>query len=287
METYNRFNFNPTWLLSYAINSNYLLRYMGSLSTRRPSPQELSDNQFVLSPLMYRSGNPLLRNELLLENELLLRVTQNKWQLDWSLSSLNQFKPIITSYQLVKDGGREFILRQPTNGKRINRYETDLYLSLNLLDDNLSFGLDSRLIYFSLERDQPFTNYDKWLTRLAASLSYRYKNLSLDYYQIIYGNEISNLEISDLEKVSYVSAGYQKGNLGIYASFFFPFRKNKVNVKTLDDAPYYSTYDYRMRSKEKTFAVTLSWFFGNTGKRLNSSKVIDYSDDNKGILNIK
>lgn len=287
LETYNRFNFNPEWMLSYAINSNFLVRYMGSLSTRRPSPQEMSDNLFVLSPLMYRSGNPFLRNELSLENELLFRFTQSKWQLDWSLISLNQFKPILLSYQLADKDGQEIILRQPTNAKRINRYETDLYLSLNLFDNNLNFGLDSRLIYFSLERDQPYGEYHKWLTRLAAYLSYRYKRMSFDYYQIIYGNEISDLNISDLEKISYVTVGYQKGNLGVYASLYFPFGQNKVNVKSLDAAPYHSTYDYRMRSKEKTFAITLSWFFGNTGKRLNNSQVIDYVDDNKGILKIK
>lgn len=287
IEAYPVLNFTPKWLLSYTFNPTVLLRYRGNVSARRPLSQELSNINFKISPLMHKAGNPNLRNEINYENELLLRVTKSKWQLDWSVSANNQINPIVVSYELANVDGDETIIRQPINEKRIDRYETDLYFNLALLDDNLNLSVDARLAYFSFERAVSGSNFNMWLPRLSTSLSYLYKRWSFEYYQILFGKEISNLIISDLEKVSYVNVGYRKGNLGINASLFFPFGKNVANVKTIQEVPYYSEYRYRMQSKERTFAISLSWFFGDVDKRLDDNRVINNSDDNKGILNIK
>lgn len=287
IETYQVLNFTPKWLLSYTFNPTMLLRYSGNVSARRPTSQELSNVNIKIAPLMYKAGNPNLRNEINYENELLLRVTQSKWQLDWSVSATNQINPIVASYELANVDGVERIIRQPINEKRIDRYETDLYFNLGLLDENLNLNLDARLAYFSLQRAKSGNHFNMWLPRLSASLSYQYKAWSFEYYHILFGKEISDLIISDLEKVSYLNVGYRKGNLGIYASLFFPFGQNAVDMKTIQEVPYNSDYRYRMQSKERTFSISLSWFFGDIDKRLNDSRAINNSNDNKGILNIK
>lgn len=287
VKAYQEFNFTPQWLISYTFNPAVLLRYSGNVSARRPSSQELSNVNFKISPLMYKAGNPYLRNEFDYENELLLRVTQNQWQLDWSLLANNQINPIVVSYEMADIDGSQQIVRRPINEKSISRYETSIYFSLAMLNESLNFNLDTRLAYFSLQRAKTGRSFNMWLPRLAASLSYQYKAWSFEYYQILFGKEISDLLISDLEKVSYINVGYRRGNLGIYASLFFPFGQNAVNVKSIQNEPFHSDYRYRMRSKERTISITLSWFFGDIGKQLNNSKELNNSDNNRGILNIK
>lgn len=281
------FNFTPKWLLSYTFNPSMLIRYMGNVSARRPTSQELSNINFKISPLMYKAGNPNLKNEINYENELLLRVTKSKWQLDWSFLVNNQINPIIVSYDLTNVDGNNIIIKHPINEKRIDRYETSLYLNLALFNDNLNLSLDTRLAYFTLERANAENKFNMWLPHIATSLYYQYNSWYFEYYQILFGKEISNLIISDLEKVSYFNVGYRKGNLVLNASLFFPFGKNAVKIKTIQETPYNSDYIYRMKSKERTFSINLSWFFGDIDKRLNDSKAIDNSNNNKGILNIK
>lgn len=287
IESFQIVNFTPKWLLSYTINPEILLRYRGNVSARRPVSQELSNISFKISPLMYKTGNPNLRNEINYNNELLLRITKSKWQFDWYILTSNQINPIVVSYELANVDGRDVIIKQPINEKKIDKYETDLYFNMALFNENLNLSVDTRLAYFSLERAGTEKKFNMWLPRISVALSYIYKELSFDYYQTLFGKDISDLIIADLEKISYVSAGYRKGNLSLNASLFFPFGKNSVDMKTIQEVPYQSEYLYRMQSKERTFAISLSYFFGDVDKRLNDSRVINNSDDNKGILNIK
>lgn len=287
IESFQIVNFTPKWLLSYTINPEILLRYRGNVSARRPVSQELSNINFKISPLMYKTGNPSLRNEINYNNELLLRITKSKWQFDWYILTNNQINPIVVSYELANVDGRDVIIKQPINEKKIDKYETDLYFNMALFNENLNLSVDARLAYFSLERAGTEKKFNMWLPRISVALSYIYKELSFDYYQTLFGKDISDLIIADLEKISYVSAGYRKGNLSLNASLFFPFGKNSVDMKTIQEVPYQSEYLYRMQSKERTFAISLSYFFGDVDKRLNDSRVINNSDDNKGILNIK
>lgn len=198
-DAYSNLNFTPNWMLGYNISSDILLRYQGNIESRRPTPQELSGNMLRISPNMYRSGNPLLRNATAFSNEILLRITKPIWQIDWRLISLNQVNPILTSYSIIGDESK-YVLRQPENGRRIDRYEMNGYLNLSLLDDNLRIGLDARLFYSSIDPASHGKGFSDWFTRLSTSISYDYKMMSFEYYQILMGREVSNMTIMDTGK---------------------------------------------------------------------------------------
>jgi len=117
--------------------------------------------------------------------------------------------------------------------------------------------------------------------------SYQYKNLSFNYYQKLSSSFLEGMNISGIEKVSYLSAGYSYQDWNVQITYYFPFVKNTFRSYTIDDSIVSSYYEGWLKSKDKTFGLSVSWRFNTAKKAYRANKKISNEVDDAGTFDVK
>ena len=86
-----------------------------------------------------------------------------------------------------------------------------------------------------------------------------------------------------LEKVSYLSLTYGWKNWQFGAQCLFPFYDDKYSNETVSFAPVRHVTQTNLRTKNREFGFTISWFF-QRGKENHSAKSLENSDVDSGVF---
>lgn len=275
----------PQLLLSYSFNPNVLLRFRSRTSTILPEIQSLSKNTFQIAKDIIRSGNPQLKNETLYRNELMARLTYDKFEIDASLFADFAKDHIYSSFKPNRYESQPYLFKTAQNAHRFTEYGLDLYGSVSLLQD-LRLVLSGRAYRTLFQPDPDSETFDKWFFPVQLSLSYQNGPWNIVYLKTFSSFLLNDIYISGREKVSYFSLSYTYKNLMLQASYFFPLMKNSYTRETIDGLKYKEYNNIRLKSKENTFALSISWSFGrHETKYLN--KATENSDNDRGVFSIK
>ena len=86
-----------------------------------------------------------------------------------------------------------------------------------------------------------------------------------------------------LEKVSYLSLAYDWKNWRFGAQCLFPLYDDKYSNETVSFAPVRHVTQTNLRTKNREFGFTISWFF-QRGKENHSAKILENSDVDSGVF---
>ena len=86
-----------------------------------------------------------------------------------------------------------------------------------------------------------------------------------------------------LEKVSYLSLTYGWKNWQFGTQCLFPFYDDKYSNETVSIAPVRHVTQTNLRTKNREFGFTISWFF-QRGKENHSAKSLENSDVDSGVF---
>ena len=86
-----------------------------------------------------------------------------------------------------------------------------------------------------------------------------------------------------LEKVSYLSLAYDWKNWRFGAQSLFPLYDDKFSNETVSIAPVRHITQTNLRTKNREFGFTISWFF-QRGKENHSVKSLENSDVDSGVF---
>ena len=101
--------------------------------------------------------------------------------------------------------------------------------------------------------------------------------------QTIGGKMLDGLYRKGLEKVSYLSLTYGWKNWQFGAQCLFPFYDDKYSNETVSFAPVRHVTQTNLRTKNREFGFTISWFF-QRGKENHSAKSLENSDVDSGVF---
>lgn len=283
---FNQKRFIPVLILGYPLNDKNYIRLYYQSSTGVPQIQQLSENSIMVLNNIVRKGNPDLRSSQ--SHEMKLYHTYSGKIIDTKIALYyeNDNNYIFDYYQQEAINNQTYITLSNVNAVKNLRYGIESNLSIKPIK-GLKLGCNFRAYKQMFQPTTTSREITKYFYPVTLYGSYQYKNLSFNYYQKLSSSFLEGMNISGIEKVSYLSAGYSYQDWNVQITYYFPFVKNTFRSYTIDDSIVSSYYEGWLKSKDKTFGLSVSWRFSTPSKAYRANKKISNEVDDAGIFDVK
>ncbi len=269
--------FTPTLRLGYHFNSATELRYQGKIMEQSPALGDINDVEQVIDSLQIRKGNPNLLPYTSYVNSLTLSSTVNRFNFYLDFSDHYSIDPIMESVYRLDN---KFV-RRKENQKRWHQILTTAQLAYS--SNSLYIYTKGGLNWID-SRGQDYRHILRyWL--LSAGFEVNWKKASF-YSEITNGRKnIIGESISKRDNALYMGISYRMNNLSLNAIAYFPL--NKYISSDVNYNRYVFSEQYLHFKKANTFQLKAIWTFEFGRKYKSERKVINNSDTDAGILNVK
>ncbi len=277
-DSYETWNFNPRFSLSYKINKHWSASLQGRISTMNPSLSELSTASQLIDSLQIERGNPGLKPAQNYTANLRLNYNKGKWNVG-IYSNYSLWDNVIISH--IYPENNKFILGYANhpNSQRLNSgievrvgpFWKKLVLAGGVhTSQNWSHGVD----YMHTHHDIGWQ----------LGVSFMHKNFSAmfmyeeqpDFFFGEYMSRASNVHIIDLR--------YTLKQLNLGLRMYNPFQSDYASIqKNLNR---YVSYREEMHTDDvaRMITVSLSWNFSFGRDYKSKSKRMSNSDSDSGVM---
>lgn len=269
--------FTPTVRLGYHFNDRTELRYQGRVLEQSPALGDINDVEQAIDSLQIRKGNPNLLPYTSFVNSITFSSSVDKVNFYLDVSDHYSIDPIMESVYRIND---KFV-HTKENQKRWHQILTTAQLAytsnsiyiytkggMNWID---SKGIDYRHIL------------RHWF--ISSGFEVSWKKASF-YSEITNGRKnIIGESISKRDNAVYAGVSYRINNLSLNAIAYFPL--NDYISSDVNYNRYAFSEQYLYFKRPNTFQIKAVWSFEFGRKYKSDRKLINNSDNDSGILNIK
>lgn len=257
-------SFSPTNKSSWQLSSNYLTNSISG-ALREENPTQLNE-------LLFRKGNPNIRNFRTLAAELSYTYFPcNVITLQLFTKYLGWYNRFINVYLPYNDGKN--IVRTFMNDGDYNRITAGLNITARMLSDNLVFQLTP-----AFSRAMSSGYYDMSHNHFSWNINAQYyiKDFNISAY---YGSREYNMGIATGDQTRnssyyYIQLGWSNNNWNLSFSAKNIFRNHYRNQWALLDTPYYKEHiTHFLASYHSSLNLSVVYTFGY-GKRINRGNEI-------------
>jgi hypothetical protein len=283
---YNNIFFVPILIVGYQINDKNSIRMIYSSSTKSPEAQQLSDNAILIMENFLRKGNPLLKNSFNCDFRLMYGYTGKTVNADAGLFYENNSNFIFDCFEEEVFNNNKYITVTSTNAEK--NLTRGVYSNISVSPvKGFTLGCYFKAYNHVFHAMRAIDKISKWSYPVTLFGSFLYRNFSFDCYQKLNSDYLEGMYIMGTEKVSWLSVGYSVKNWNFQVNWYFPFFKNTFTNKTIEQSAVKNTVITRLRTKEKTAGISISWRFSTSEKQYDFDRNLYNEDTDNGIFNIK
>lgn len=276
---FSRFAFSPTLLLSYRLNKRNMLRLRLDSETSMPDIQQMSGNRILIMENFYRRGSADVHNSTGYQSRLMYSYNIPRKLIVQADAHYNRTGGFLYD-AFVQDGGAWYLeTRNAHHYSETGMNMVVTYLPWKWLRLGVDFSADRQTIKETASSEA----YSDWFFPVYLNASAVWDSWSLSYRQTYGGKMLDGLYRKGLEKVSYLSLTYDWKNWRFGAQCLFPFYDDKFSNETISIAPVRHITQTNLRTKNREFGFTISWFF-QRGKENHSVKSLENSDVDSGVF---
>lgn len=281
-EGFRNWTFTPVLLAGWQIGEAHNLRISYRSSTQMPEIQQMSEARILIMEGFYRSGNKTLRPAHLQSWGIDYSLMAGRFSMQASLFLDHTRNSLFDDY---RSDGLNILQRSANAAKDLQRGGR---LSIDFRPwDFLRIGGSVELARQSFRPSDTAEQYDGWSCPATLYLSAGGRRLTFDLYQKFGGSYLSGLYRCGIEKSSYVSLNYRRGNLAVGLQCFFPFIRDRYTNETTAASIVRHRTDHHLRRKDHTVALSLSWNFHSGHKAASMRQRIENADDDSGLFRIR
>ncbi|MDR2026771.1 MAG: outer membrane beta-barrel protein [Prevotellaceae bacterium] len=283
---YHSVFFVPLLILAYQINGRNSIRVTYNSSTKNPEVQQLSDNAVLIMDNFIRKGNPGLKNSFNHDFRIMYGYAGKTVSADAALFYENSSNFIFDYFEEEVFNNNKYITVASANaGKNLMR---GINANVSLLPVKwLTLGCYFQVYSHVFQPSKTMDKISKRFYPVTLFASLKYENFSFDCYQKLNSDCLEGMYIMGTEKVSWLSAGYSVKNWAFQLNCYFPFLKNTFTNNTIEQSAVKNTVTTRLRTKEKTVGISVSWRFNTSEKQYGFDRNIYNEDTDNGVFNIK
>lgn len=279
---FHNLTFTPLLMAGYNINDANSIRVTYNSSTQMPDMLQMSDARILIMNRFYQTGNTNLVNSHLQSLGVGYDLYLKRFSLSANLFYDYTGNSLFDSYQYGDDG----IMFQTGNAEKDIRRGGEINLNYTPWDF-LRFGGSIRVSQQVFQPSKEVSSFSYWSYPVSVYMSAQYKNFSFDIFQKFGGTFLSGLYKTGIEKVSYISLGYNYKKINFGLQCFFPFIKDKYSNEIIQNSIVYHKTDYHLKHKDHAFALSVSWFFGIGKKKSSVQQNMKNYDNDNGLFKIK
>lgn len=276
---FSRFAFSPTLLFSYRLNKRNILRLRLDSETMMPDLQQMSCNRILIMENFYRRGSADVHNSTGYQSRLIYSYNIPRKLIVQTDAHYNRTGGFLYD-AFVQDGGAWYL--ETRNAHHYSETGMNMivtYLPWTWLRLGVDFSADRQTIKETASGEA----YSDWFFPVYLNASAVWGGWSLSYRQTYGGKMLDGLYRKGLERVSYLSLTYDWKNWRFGAQCLFPFYDDKYSNETIAVAPIRHLTHTNLRTKNREFGFTISWFF-QRGKENHSAKSLENSDVDSGVF---
>ena len=276
---FSRFAFSPTVLLSYRLNKRNMLRLRLDSETSMPDIQQMSGNRILIMENFYRRGNAEVHNSTGYQSRLIYSYNIPRKLIVQTDAHYNRTAGFLYD-AFVQDGDAWYL--ETRNAHRFS--EAGMNMIVTYIPWKwLRLGVDVSADRQTIKETSSGEAFSDWFFPVYLNASAVWGNWSLSCRQTFGGKMLDGLYRKGLEKVSYLSLTYGWKNWQFGAQCLFPFYDDKYSNETVSFAPVRHVTQTNLRTKNREFGFTISWFF-QRGKENHSAKSLENSDVDSGVF---
>ena len=276
---FSRFAFSPTVLLSYRLNKRNMLRLRLDSETSMPDIQQMSGNRILIMENFYRRGNAEVHNSTGYQSRLIYSYNIPRKLIVQTDAHYNRTAGFLYD-AFVQDGDAWYL--ETRNAHRFS--EAGMNMIVTYIPWKwLRLGVDVSADRQTIKETSSGVAFSDWFFPVYLNASAVWGNWSLSCRQTFGGKMLDGLYRKGLEKVSYLSLTYGWKNWQFGAQCLFPFYDDKYSNETVSFAPVRHVTQTNLRTKNREFGFTISWFF-QRGKENHSAKSLENSDVDSGVF---
>ena len=276
---FSRFAFSPTLLLSYRLNKRNMLRLRLDSETAMPDIQQMSGNRILIMENFYRRGSADVHNSTGYQSRLIYSYNIPRKLIVQADAHYNRTSGFLYD-AFVQDEGAWYL--ETRNAHHFS--ETGVNMVVTCVPwEWLRLGVDFSADRQTIRETASGEAFSDWFFPVYLNASVTFGNWSLYCRQTFGGKMLDGLYRKGLERVSYLSLTYDWKNWQFGAQCLFPFYDDKYSNGTVAIAPVRHVTQTNLRTKNREFGLTVSWFF-QRGKKNYSSKSLENTDVDSGVF---
>lgn len=262
--TFNEWSFTPRLILGYQLKNNQSLRFTGSYTPVSPGSNALSSNVVQQAPNIVRRGNPFLKSQQVLSNNLIYSLNNKYFDFNASLFYVYTDR-IINQYYVQDDtfGGYALTYENAKNGQKYGLQLTGSYKPFgnNLLVLKTMLSPVSEMIRTAsgeLIKNNYLSNYF-----VASS---EYKSFSVQYMFNIPVYTLSGAFLNTNENKNHIFASYKLKSWTFTTGMYWIGMPSHYRTKSLPQSLVNYNVDTKIMNNKSMFVLGVSFDFSK-GKK--------------------
>ena len=262
--TFNEWSFTPRLILGYQLKNNQSLRFTGSYTPGSPGSNALSSNVVQLAPNIVRRGNPFLKSQQVLSNNLIYSLNNKYFDFNASLFYVYTDR-IINQYYVQDDtfGGYALTYENAKNGQKYGLQLTGSYKpfgnSLLVLKTMLSPVSEMiRTASGELIKNNYLSNY--------FVVSSEYKSFRVQYMFNIPVYTLSGAFLNTNENKNHIFASYKLKSWTFSTGMYWIGMPSHYRTKSLSQSLVNYNVDTKIMNNKSMFVLGVSFDFSK-GKK--------------------
>lgn len=261
---FNEWSFTPRLILGYQLKNNQSFRFTGSYTPVSPGSNALSSNVVQQAPNIVRRGNPFLKSQQVLSNNLIYSLNNQYFDFNASLFYVYTDR-IINQYYVQDDtfGGYALTYENAKNGQKYGLQLTGSYKPFgnSLLVVKAMISPVSEMIRTAsgeLIRNNYFSNY--------VVASSEYKSFTLQYMFNIPVYTLNGAFLNTNENKNHVFANYKLKSWTFTAGMYWIGMPSEYKTKSLPQSLVSYNSDTKIMNNKSMFVLGVSFDFSK-GKK--------------------
>ncbi|KPE51849.1 TonB-dependent receptor plug domain-containing protein [Chryseobacterium indologenes] len=261
---FNEWSFTPRLILGYQLKNNQSFRFTGSYTPVSPGSNALSSNVVQQAPNIVRRGNPFLKSQQVLSNNLIYSLNNQYFDFNASLFYVYTDR-VINQYYVQDDtfGGYALTYENAKNGQKYGLQLTGSYKPFgnSLLVVKAMISPVSEMIRTAsgeLIRNNYFSNY--------VVASSEYKSFTLQYMFNIPVYTLNGAFLNTNENKNHVFANYKLKSWTFTAGMYWIGMPSEYKTKSLPQSLVSYNSDTKIMNNKSMFVLGVSFDFSK-GKK--------------------
>jgi hypothetical protein len=273
--------FTPLAMLGYRLSNSQSLRLLYRSNTVMPGVSSMTDNRILIMNDFYQTGNPQLQSSVNQTLSLLYEYSSSWLTISASVYGKENRRSLFQDFQAEAN----YMTVTTANAYR-DRSLGGVFELTFTPTEWLEFGGSFEPVRQFFTPHKGDATYRYWSLPASVYLSLKYKSFTFDYKQNLGGHYLNGLYKIGYEKVSYLRLNYRYKQLQAGVTYYFPFIKDSFENSTLPETLVYNKAMMNMKSKTRTFGISLAWTF-NTTKKREVYKNMQNEDIDRGTFEVK
>ncbi len=273
-----KFLLQPSFRVNYSPNDNAFVRYRFNYWGHIPSLGELNDVQQAMDSLQIRKGNPNLKSNYSLNNQLTAGYNKGMFGVDLFAQYTYRNKPVMESIYF-EDG---YFIRTSENQKAHHHLQVQATFKIKPWKEHITLSFTPGVNrYISYGNNYTHTYTNKFMR---VNLDANYKSWVMNFWMGTSWDWFYGETKNEGEKLHMLSIGYNKPNWSVAVGSFNPFGGNyKRNDENWSNLAYSKSQIFSDNLKQMIFVrASFNINFGRQFK--GGDRRLNNSDTDSGLM---